>query len=68
MKTGGLKTKILSQMIGMNSCNDLLENDEISRWLFEDGLTEGFLQKKPALLERRTEFEQMSLFQVENSK
>ena len=46
----------------------LLERDEISKWLFEDKLTEGFLQKKPALLERRTDFEQMSLFFVENSK
>ena len=41
----------------------LLERDEISKWLFEDRLTEEFLQKTPALLERRTDFEQMSLFQ-----
>ena len=46
----------------------LLERDEIDMWLFDDGLTEGFLQKTPALLERRTDFEQMSLFSVENSK
>ena len=46
----------------------LLERDEISKWLFEDGLTKRFLQKMPALLERRTDFEQMSLFSVENSK
>ena len=46
----------------------LLERDEISKWLFEDGLTEAFLQKTPALLEHRTDFEQMSLFPVENSK
>ena len=46
----------------------LLERDEIDKWLFEDGLTQRFLQKTPALLERRTDFEQMSLFPVENSK
>ena len=46
----------------------LLERDEIDKWLFEDVLTENFLQKMPALLERRTDFEQMSLFPVENSK
>ena len=46
----------------------LLERDEISKWLFEDRLTEAFLQKTPALLERRTDFEQMSLFPVENSR
>ena len=46
----------------------LLERDEIDKWLFEDVLTENFLQKTPALLERRTDFEQMSLFPVENSK
>ena len=46
----------------------LLERDEISKWLFEDGLTEAFLQKMPALLERRTDFEQMSLFPAENSR
>ena len=46
----------------------LLERDEISKWLLEGGLTQRFLQKTPALLERRTDFEQMSLFTVENSK
>ena len=46
----------------------LLERDEISKWLFEDKLTEGFLQKTPALLDRRADFEQMSLFSVENSR
>ena len=46
----------------------LLEHDEIGKWLFEDRLTEAFLQKKPALLERRADFEQMSLFPVENSR
>ena len=46
----------------------LLERDEIEQWLFEDSLTERLLHKKPALLERRSNFEQMSLFPVENSK
>ena len=44
----------------------LLEPDEIEKWLFEDSLTENFLRKTPALLERRTDFEQMSLFPMEN--
>ena len=46
----------------------LLDRDEIKEWLFEDNLTENFLQKTPALLERRTDFEQMNLFPVGNSK
>ena len=46
----------------------LLDRDEIKEWLFEDNLTENFLQKTPALLERRADFEQMSLFSVENSR
>ena len=40
----------------------VLERDEIQRWLGEDQLVEAFLKKTPPLLERRTEFEQMSLF------
>ena len=46
----------------------LLDRDEIGKWLFEDNLTETLLQKTPALLERRIDFEQMSLFPMENSK
>ena len=46
----------------------LLERDEISKWMFEAGLTEDFLQKTPALLQRRTDFEQMSLFPMGNSR
>ena len=46
----------------------LLEQDEIEKWLFEDDLTEALLQKTPALLERRSDFEQMSLFPMENSQ
>ena len=46
----------------------LLDRDEIKEWLFEDNLTENFLQKMPALLERRADFEQMSLFPVGNCK
>ena len=46
----------------------LLEQDEIESWLFEDQQEPGLLKKTPALLERRSEFEQMSLFPSENSK
>ena len=46
----------------------LLERAEIRKWLFEDKLTEDFLQKTPAFLKRRADFEQMSLFPMENSK
>lgn len=45
----------------------LLERDEIESWLFDSSLTERFLKKTPALLERRAEYEQMSLFPEENS-
>lgn len=40
----------------------VLEQDEIVPWIFEREKTEGILHKVPCLLERRTEFEQMSLF------
>lgn len=40
----------------------VLERDEICKWLNEDQMVEAFLQKIPALLERRVENEQMSLF------
>ena len=46
----------------------LLERDEIGKWLFEDNLTEVLLRKTPAMLERRADFEQMSLFPAENSR
>ena len=46
----------------------LLDREEIKEWLFEDNLTEAFLQKEPARLDRRAEFEQMSLFPMENSR
>lgn len=45
----------------------VLERDEILRWLNEDRLVQTFLQKKPPLLERRMDFEQMSLFASEDS-
>ena len=45
----------------------LLERDEIEQWLFEDSLTESLLHKKPELLERRADFEQISLFPMEMS-
>lgn len=40
----------------------VLEPDEIAPWIFDDGRMEAFLHKTPSLLERRTEFEQLSLF------
>ena len=46
----------------------VLERGEIHKWLNEDQLVEAFLQKTPALLERRVEYEQMNLFSVDNSK
>ena len=46
----------------------VLERDEILKWLNEDQLVETFLQKTPALLDQRVEFEQMNLFSTENSK
>lgn len=46
----------------------VLEWDEVHKWLNEDQLVGAFLQKTPPLLERRMDFEQMSLFTSENSK
>lgn len=46
----------------------LLEREEIPQWLNEDALVEAFLQKIPALLERKVDFEQISLFSQENTK
>ncbi len=40
----------------------VLERDEIMQWIFDRERTEAFLRKKPCPLERKTEFEQMSLF------
>ena len=45
----------------------LLEREEIEDWLFDGSLTKKFLEKTPVLLEHRTEYEQMSLFPMENS-
>ncbi len=46
----------------------VLEQDEIRKWLAEDVLLDAFLHKVPPPLERRTDFEQMSLFASANSK
>ena len=40
----------------------ILEKNEIMPWIFDERRTEDFLHKIPCLLERKTEFEQMSLF------
>lgn len=40
----------------------ILEADEIIPWIFDQSKAEDFLHKTPGLLERRTEYEQFSLF------
>lgn len=40
----------------------ILEPEEIADWIFEKEKTEQFLHKTPCLLERRVEFEQLTLF------
>lgn len=40
----------------------ILEQEEILPWIFDDKKVEQILQKTPCLLERKTEFEQISLF------
>lgn len=40
----------------------ILEREEAVVWLLEDGAAEKLLRKLPPLLERRTEYEQMSFF------
>lgn len=45
----------------------ILEEKEILAWLSDDNATGKILQKTPSLLERKVEFEQMSLFSQENS-
>ena len=40
----------------------ILEPEEITAWIFEKEKTEQLLHKVPCLLERRTEFEQLTLF------
>ena len=42
----------------------ILERDEAVCWLLEDDASEEMLRKAPPLLERRTEFEQLSIFQL----
>lgn len=40
----------------------LLERDEVAGWVLDDGRIENILRKIPCLLERRTEYEQLTLF------
>ncbi len=40
----------------------ILERKEITEWIFNDRKTESILHKIPCLLERKTEYEQLSLF------
>ena len=41
----------------------ILERDEIVEWLFDGSRTKELLEKRPCILERRADYEQMSLFQ-----
>lgn len=40
----------------------ILERQEIAEWVFQDAKTEEILHKTPCLLERETDYEQLSLF------
>ncbi len=40
----------------------LLERDEVAGWVLDDGRMENILRKIPSLLDRRTEYEQLTLF------
>ncbi len=42
----------------------ILEQEEAVAWLLEDEAAEELLRKSPPLLERRTEYEQMSIFHL----
>ena len=44
----------------------VLERNEIQQWLNENQMVKTFLEKIPAQLERRVDFEQMSLFSIKN--
>lgn len=40
----------------------ILEPDEVGPWIWDDERTKSLLEKEPCLLERRTDYEQMTLF------
>lgn len=40
----------------------ILERQELMEWMLDDAKTPSFLRKTPCLLERRTDYEQLSLF------
>ena len=40
----------------------ILERQEIAEWMLDDTKTESILHKTPCLLERKTDYEQLSLF------
>lgn len=40
----------------------ILERQDITEWMFRDEKTESILHRTPCLLERKTEYEQLSLF------
>lgn len=58
-----LTTEANSSMLPVHDRMPLiLEKEEIPEWIYDSTKTEAFLHKKPGLLERRTEYEQMSFF------
>lgn len=40
----------------------VLEPDEVGSWIWDDERTKSLLEKESCLLERRTDYEQMTLF------
>lgn len=40
----------------------ILEPDEVGSWIWDDERTKSLLEKESCLLERRTDYEQMTLF------
>lgn len=40
----------------------ILDRQEVAEWMLDDTKTEGILHKAPCLLERKTDYEQLSLF------
>ncbi|MGN0377743.1 MAG: SOS response-associated peptidase [Suilimivivens sp.] len=65
---GGLRFVILTTEANasMKPVHDrmplILEKDEVVAWLLDGSKTEEFLHKRPCLLERQTDYEQMNLF------
>ena len=56
------KTEFLNAFIQTHGTNNKLLTGILEHWIFEKEKTEQLLHKTPCLLERRTEFEQLTLF------